>query len=565
MTDYSEKIEKKFKTHGFKPREKQVSIINEILNLYIDEKNKYVILSASTGIGKSLIALVVSELLHELTGEPNKNNRKKSYIVAHTNTLLEQYSNSYKDSFETLIVKGRGNYDCRLMDSTAEDCIVGRFNSNAKIKPKCQSCDFLKMKRMMDKTDHVCTNYSYIFNANFYSEQMAERLLTVYDEGHLMNDIFVDFMKIQINIKDLKLFIFEIDKEHDSMFDNANDIFEDLITGLENGNINEDNYIDVLNDALEAYIIAYDAFTELANREYAQKNFPAFSMYKRQSKKYQHRLSRIQSFFELEYEHVVDVKDADITISTIFMLDLFKSVENSQYSLFMSATIDVDYITTTLGVEADSVGFINGGGIFDPENKTAINCQMSGFNYTKLQDEKFVDDVCEYMNKIVGEYDDEKGIILVTSFKQLMDVKKRLVKYVKKKKLDIKIFHQTREKGLNVILKEFVEYDEPSVLISPSLFEGISLDDDLCRYIIFFKAPYYSLGDKRIKYILNKYPAIYEKLAVYRMIQGSGRAVRNTDDWCDTYFLDGNLMKLFKSKHNLWKNEFKQYKRKAMN
>jgi hypothetical protein len=66
--------------------------------------------------------------------------------------------------------------------------------------------------------------------------------------------------------------------------------------------------------------------------------------------------------------------------------------------------------------------------------------------------------------------------------------------------------------------------------------------------------------NKRIKYISNRYPAIYEKLAVYKLIQGCGRAVRNEEDWCDTYFIDGSLNKLFKSRHNLWKNEFKFYK-----
>jgi len=136
---------------------------------------------------------------------------------------------------------------------------------------------------------------------------------------------------------------------------------------------------------------------------------------------------------------------------------------------------------------------------------------------------------------------------------------KVLSDHIKKNKLNIKLFSQTREDGLATILEDFKEYKKPSILISPSIFEGVSLDDDYCRYIMFFKCPYYPLGDKRIRYIMNKYPDIYKKMAIYRIIQGIGRAVRNDEDYCDTFFLDGNLNKLFNSKMNIWKKEFKKY------
>ena len=99
-----------------------------------------------------------------------------------------------------------------------------------------------------------------------------------------------------------------------------------------------------------------------------------------------------------------------------------------------------------------------------------------------------------------------------------------------------------------------------SVLISPSLFEGIDLPNDYSRFQIFVKAPYPSLSNKRIKYIFEKYPDIYETMTLYKVIQGFGRSTRSNTDYSITYALDRNIARLFFNSKNKWKDEFKVIK-----
>ena len=55
---YKEQIEEGFKRLGFSPRDQmQVNAINDIVIAAIDDGKKNIILSAPTGVGKSMIAV----------------------------------------------------------------------------------------------------------------------------------------------------------------------------------------------------------------------------------------------------------------------------------------------------------------------------------------------------------------------------------------------------------------------------------------------------------------------------------------------------------------------------
>lgn len=559
MFKYETQILEKFESLGFRPREKQVGIINNIIELFVDKNFKNVVLTASTGIGKSLIAIVVAEVLHDIKKETHKENRKKSFILTHTNTLSQQYEESYKQNLDMLKVMGSSNYECKTMKSDADDCIMGKTDSFSGIFRQCKDCEYIRVKKLMNLTDHILTSYAYFFTANLYSDHLDERLLTVYDEAHLLNDVFVDFMKIHVTDVLLDKFIQECDSDD---LHRVGDLFKSCKKQLVEKLINSENLNDYLEELLTAYSTAKVEYKEKADIEASEHNYTAMRIYNKKVKAYDNLLSRVNDFFEYGYEHVIECNDKELMISTIFMKKMFQVIKNSDYHLFMSATIDKEFVETTLDMTSDEVAMVYGGNIFKPENKSIVNCDVDSFNYVKMQDKEFLGTISKIVNDIVKEHSDEKGVILVTSFKLGDFLSDALRKYINKNDIAVKVFQQTPSKNLKTILKEFKDYPEPSILISPSIFEGIDLPDDQSRYQIFVKAPYYSLGDKRIQYILNRYPAIYEKLALYRCIQGTGRSVRSETDFCVTYMLDSNLSRLFKSKHNVWKDEFKIYKYK---
>ena len=53
------------------------------------------------------------------------------------------------------------------------------------------------------------------------------------------------------------------------------------------------------------------------------------------------------------------------------------------------------------------------------------------------------------------------------------------------------------------------------------------------------------------------FPKWYETTASISIIQGIGRGVRNYNDWCHTYILDGCFNFLYQNNKNLFENIFK--------
>ena len=86
---------------------------------------------------------------------------------------------------------------------------------------------------------------------------------------------------------------------------------------------------------------------------------------------------------------------------------------------------------------------------------------------------------------------------------------------------------------------------DDSVLVGPTLNEGIDLPDDLCRFIIIFKVPYPSLSSRLVRAKQKLFPLWYNSTTSNNIIQGIGRGIRHKNDWCTTYILDACFSYLY--------------------
>ena len=87
-------------------------------------------------------------------------------------------------------------------------------------------------------------------------------------------------------------------------------------------------------------------------------------------------------------------------------------------------------------------------------------------------------------------------------------------------------------------MQKYIYYDD-SILVGPTLVEGIDLPDDLCRINIILKVPYPNLGSNLIKKKIELFPLWYDSTTSNDIIQSIGRGVRNANDYCTTFILDG--------------------------
>jgi Rad3-related DNA helicase len=81
----------------------------------------------------------------------------------------------------------------------------------------------------------------------------------------------------------------------------------------------------------------------------------------------------------------------------------------------------------------------------------------------------------------------------------------------------------------------------PTVLLSPSLREGVDLPDDLLRFQIVTKMPYGDLGDPWTAARRDRDPRWYALETAKALVQTYGRACRHAEDHGVTYILDGQL------------------------
>ena len=108
------------------------------------------------------------------------------------------------------------------------------------------------------------------------------------------------------------------------------------------------------------------------------------------------------------------------------------------------------------------------------------------------------------------------------------------------------------------ILKKHISSSKPTVLLSPSMTEGVDLKDDSSRFQILCKIPYPYLGDKLVKKRMYKWKWWYPFTTAKTIIQSIGRSIRNKDDHCVTYVIDQNFEYFYDKNENIFPPWFKK-------
>ena len=159
---------------------------------------------------------------------------------------------------------------------------------------------------------------------------------------------------------------------------------------------------------------------------------------------------------------------------------------------------------------------------------------ITRLNYSSTESDKLL--AISAIDDLLTNHKNERGLILTSSKQRCLRIKENLSPPNQKR---VTIWHSSnfRKKTIEQILKD--HSDKPdSVLLSSSLWEGIDLKDDLSRFQIIEKTPYADMTDKRTSIKMKKIPNWYRSQALIKLLQGSGRSIRNENDWAKTYVID---------------------------
>lgn len=530
---------------NFTPREIQKDIISKIEEK-LNSGFKKIVLCAPTGVGKSLVGATISNYFDS------------SFTITASKHLQDQY---IKDISFLKPVKGKQNFAClKLMASEKIDnsrralrwglsCDKGecleRTSKNGKeiiepcsFKPTIKqveentydedSCHYYLQKYEALTSKHSLWNYHAFFQIMKFNrklfEEYLDRKVSIFDEAHKIEDQIIQFIGFDIygsQVSECNLNFEKYDfKDLESMIQLTDDIafsYAKKIKDIKESPIFESNPdYDLISKLERQYDRAAQAKIDiLSDKDNFVVNDP---------------VRDLNGNFR-----IISVKPIDVSKFT-------NNFFNTEYQIFMSATIDKQSFCENMGLEKDTVAFVDTPkSPFPIEHRRIDLLNVCRLNYTSTDEDEL--EVIKAIDMILDEHSNERGLILTSSIPRCH----KILRFLSPKNTRrIRICHSTNKDGKSQdeIISEH-SADPTGVLLSSSLWEGVDLKDDLSRFQIIAKVPYPNYKEKRTKAKMDKFPLWYTSQTLTKLLQGFGRSIRSENDFARTYVLDTAVNNVF--------------------
>jgi Rad3-related DNA helicase len=497
----------------------------------IEGGKKFFILDAPPGSGKSLLSQLIIKFYLS-----NVNSKAKFDLLTCNKNLQTQYL----DDFPYLNnLWGKSNYRCDKHDN---NCEYGKVCNNNKGE-KCEDCPHTKsFERWMDgkislTNFHIHGLYS-IFMPDVIEQRNSNMLIV--DEAHSLEQTINSFVSFNISKKQWAKFVTNdiSNKWENDVFDlkTSDELVEwikrDYILALEKAvNMNSAKMKHAKGKELEKVISMVNEIVNLKN------SIDKFIV------SYESKTSK----WVIDKKNIKGVMSWDIQplwTDNILNENLWK---NYNHVVLMSGTIlDPKMFCELNGINIDDVAYIKLGMTFPKSNRPIYYIPVGKMSYNNKI--KCWEDMKPYIEKILKKYDGKKGIIHVGNYELLEWMKRDFGK----NKRFIFASPQDRQESIDKHISSKID----SILVSPSMTQGIDLKDDLSRFQLILKMPYPSLASKVNKMRFDSKPTWYPWATIIDLIQSYGRSIRSDDDFADTIILDSCLSDLMTQNSNIFPKYF---------
>jgi ATP-dependent DNA helicase DinG len=504
-----------------KIRESQETAISFAIEAFLSGK-KYVILEAGTGVGKSAIGIAIARYLaNQVTVEDSY--KCGGLFLTTQKILQDQYIKDYssaKGLMET--IKSSANYSCRyLRGSTCAEGLRALKTADKKsqfFKTCAFRCTYKKAKEKFVGSSYGITNFSYFLAETQYVGKIKPHQLLVVDEAHNSELELSKFIEIGISkrfcTKVLKIPMPDFSSQRQAI-NWVEQVYEPRLS----------NHLKHVENMLEKYVGLKEKIKEFAN--IANK----FEMLDKHACKLRRFLSHYsEENWVFNYEKEGDYARLEfkpVDISKFAKEYLFKY---GKQVLMMSATIlNKDAFCELLGIEKEEAEFISIASPFPKDNRPIIVSPIGKMSASTI--DQTLPKLVLAIEEIIENHDSEKGIIHCHSYK----IANYLKRNIKSKRF---LIHDSSNRDM--ILEKHMKSKKPTILLSPSMTEGIDLKGEMSRFQIICKVPYPYLGDKLVKKKMNKWRWWYPMQTAKTIVQSVGRSVRNKEDFAVTYILDSD-------------------------
>jgi len=494
----------RYRTRDF--REHQEDAIDFITS----SKKTFRILEAPTGSGKTLIGMAAGAMKRDLT-----------YMV-HTKILQNQVTGDFPEAKSLF---GRANYPCALDAQLAcGDCI------NTKRKPceKRFACVYMNKKEVALMARYKILNYDYFLTEANHAGRFSGANFLVIDEADGLENTLINFVSLEFTEYSMRRLGLQPPRRKSA------DSKEGLTPWVEFAEVagrRASILLRSLTDQLDAY---GDARTV------------QYLKILREKKQVENLVSKIKIFTQnMDNDWIYDDKtEGRYTFRPLWMpeklANRFLWGHGKEWVLMSASFPPLPILAKTLGIPQDEIDYKPIPSTFPVKDRQIHIMPVANLTYKTMDTEvpKLIDEI----RKILDKHPNEKGLIHCVSY----ELGRQIKDGVGSPRL---LLHGSKDR--QEVLDYFMKSTEPDVLISPSMERGVSLDHDLCRFIIVAKAPFLSLGDKVVSARVNSGnlgKLWYWAMMLLTVLQMTGRGFRSADDRCTSYILDEQFDKVYHAK-----------------
>jgi len=527
------------------PRQEQLTAVEFALNAFLENDKKFCIIEAGTGVGKSAVGLTLGRILNSKMSA-NDEYERGSYFLTTQKVLQAQYENDFgPPSGNMRSVHSSANYKCGWHKEndcrTSQQMLRTAKKSSGFFKHCTGKCGYKESKKLFLESNESVTNFPYFITESTYSGKITPRNFLVVDEAHNAESVLSKFVEVSVS----QYFCERVvkckwpDKITPAHFYKwINDVyypklqsqilyFEKRIEQLGlSGRVKDLASISLKYDMLSGHSNKLEMFL----KDYSKDNWV---MEKQESEK--------RGYIKVVYRAIDVSKFAEM-----YLFRMGKKV------LLMSATIlNADGFARSLGIDKNDYDAISIASPFPVKNRPVFEVNVGSMSAKMINET--LPKLKNAVQAILDEHPDQKGIIHCHTYRIARYLKYNLKSRKYSNRLLVHDSHNRDE-----TLRKHMTSKDPTVLLSPSMTEGVDLKGDLSRFQIICKVPYPYLGDPIIRKRMAKNSMWYPMKTAMGIVQSCGRSVRTSDDTAITYILDSDWNSFYQRNLDVFPEGFKE-------
>lgn len=514
-------------------RENQAPVLNKLAK-WTGSTKKFAIVEGPTGFGKSPVDIAMASFAKTMPGYGAF--QQGAYVLTPQKSLAEQYMKDFAP-MGLVELKGRNNYHCekhsQLLGEDV-DCEIGGMLNESSMDDSCTNCPYRNAKDQFMHSPFGTTNFDYYLHESNHAHQLADRTMLILDEAHNTEDKILGLTDTTINQRKCeeygivgRLPIFDAG-DTDAVLLWLNNTFMPAAIAHS-------------NDLAKKFKTARDE-----ERAKVAKKIKSVERFIQTVNMFRNSEDIGEWFVWSDWDEKKrgNKGTGDLTIKPLtarLFADKLMFSKASKVLLTSATVLDFRTFMRNLGIADSDAECIAVDSDFPVENRPIFFRPVGDMRYQDI--DETLPKMVVAVEQLIRKHATKKGIVHTNSYK----INRFMVNYLMATDQSHRIITHDNAKGAReAAIARHLASPEPTVLISPSMTEGLDLKEDLSRFCIICKVPYPAL-DPYVRARMQRDPEWYQWQTSLKLVQATGRSVRSKTDKAITYILDAGFAKFIRA------------------